>query len=64
MLNHLIRTAKSDLGNATQCRGSGGGPSGGFIMFIHKENMSGTISVSAAHNVTNSLLTEAMSACV
>lgn len=39
MLNHLIRTAKSDLGNAIQCRGSGGGPSGGFLMFIHNENM-------------------------
>lgn len=39
MLNHLIRTAKSHLGNAIQCRGSGGGLSGGFIVFILKENM-------------------------
>ncbi len=39
MLNHLIRTAKSHLGNAIQCRGSGGGLSRGFIMLILKENM-------------------------
>lgn len=39
MLNHLIRTAKSHLGSAIQRRGSGGGLSGGFIMFGLKANM-------------------------
>ncbi len=39
MLNHLIRSAKSHLGNGTQCRGSGGGLSGGFVMLILKENI-------------------------
>lgn len=35
MLNHLIRTAKSHLGNAIQCEGSGGGLSGGKKNMLH-----------------------------
>lgn len=39
MLNHLIKTAKSHLGNAIQCQGSEGGLSGGCIMFSLNKKM-------------------------